>query len=277
MIFDTHLHLIDRNRRTYPWLSDFPTLDRDWGYDDYEATARRLGITDVLHMEVDVAEADIGAETAFVAELMARPDSLIRGAISAARPEAAGFSEWLDRVDRRVVKGIRRVLHVMPDDLSQQPLFRKNIRLIGAVGLPFDLCLLARQLPLGRDLADAAPDTTFVLDHCGVPAIAAGDFATWADQITDLARRPNVNLKLSGITAYAASTWTLETLRPYVAHAIERFGPTRVVWGSDSPVCTLQSSLPEWVGATHALLAPYDAATRSAILQGNARRIWGVE
>ncbi len=274
MIFDTHLHLIDRTRLSYPWLAGLPPLDRDWDFDSYCQTAARLGITDVLHMEVDVAEADIDTETTWIADLMARPGSPMRGAISAARPESAGFAGWLERVDRHTVKGVRRVLHVVPDDVSQTPLFRENIRRLGKAGLPFDICMLERQLPLAADLVDACPDTTFVLDHCGVPAVAGGDFAHWAARITELGRRPNLHAKLSGITAYGPADWTAETLRPYVQHVIASFGPGRVVWGSDSPVCTLQSSLPEWVAVTHLLLADLTGEERAAILHGNARSLW---
>jgi predicted TIM-barrel fold metal-dependent hydrolase len=274
MILDTHLHLIDRTRLSYPWLAGLPPLDRDWDFDSYCASAARLGITDVLHMEVDVAEADIDRETAWIAGLMDRPGSPMRGAISAARPENPGFAAWLERVDRRVVKGVRRVLHVVPDELSQTPLFRENIRRLGKAELPFDICMLQRQLPLAAELVDACPDTTFVLDHCGVPAIAGGDFADWAARISDLARRPNLHAKLSGITAYGPADWTAVTLRPYVAHVVASFGPARVVWGSDSPVCTLQSSLSEWVALTHHLLAGLGDQDRAAILHGNARRLW---
>jgi predicted TIM-barrel fold metal-dependent hydrolase len=276
MIFDTHLHIIDRARLSYPWLADVPALQRDWAFADYCASAARLGITDVLHMEVDVAESDIDAETAMVAELMARPGSPLRGAISAARPESPGFAAWLEKVDRRVVKGLRRVLHVVPNDLSQTPLFRDNIRRLGTVGLPFDIVMLQRQLPLAMALVDACPETVFVLDHCGVPDIAGGDFAGWAASITDLARLPNLNAKVSGITAYARADWTLQTLRPYVEHLIAAFGWSRVVWGSDSPVCTLQSSLDQWASVTHALLAGASADEKAALFQRNARRIWRV-
>ena len=276
MIFDTHLHLVDRKRLRYPWLAEAEALNRDWSYEDYAVTARRIGITDVLHMEVDVAEADMAAETAFVAELMQRPDSLIRGAIAAARPESPGFAAWLDRADRRVVKGLRRALHVVPDAVSQSALFRANIARLGAAGLPFDIVMLARQLPLAHALADACPDTTFVLDHCGVPDIAGGGFAPWAAEIIALARRPNVNIKLSGVTAYTGGHWTLDTLRPWIAHIAEQFGPDRMVWGSDSPVCNLQSNLAEWVATSHALLAEFSIAARDAVLQGNARRIWKI-
>jgi predicted TIM-barrel fold metal-dependent hydrolase len=259
---------------SYPWLSAVPALDRDWSYEDYEITARRLGITDVLHMEVDVAEADIDAETAFVAGLMALPGSLMRGAISSARPESPGFAGWLERADRSVIRGLRRVLHVVPDEVSQSDLFRENIRRLGPAGLPFDICVLARQLPLAAALADAAPETVFVLDHCGVPDIAGGAFDGWARDLAALARRPNVNVKISGITAYTGGSWTLDSLRPWVETVIAAFGWNRVVWGSDSPVCTLASSLPEWVAATRALLADASADERAALFHRNARRLW---
>ncbi len=276
MIFDTHLHLVERKRLSYPWLGDAPALNRDWSYDDYEITARRVGITDVLHMEVDVAEGDIEAETAFVADLMQRPGSLIRGAIASARPEAPGFEAWLERADRRVVKGVRRVLHVLPDAVSQTALFRANIARLGRAGLPFDIVMLARQLPLAQDLVDACPDTAFVLDHCGVPDIAGGAFAPWAAQITELARRPNVTLKLSGVTAYTGGPWTLDTLRPWIGHVLHAFGPGRMVWGSDSPVCTLNSGLAEWVATSQALLSDLSGEERQAVLHGNARRVWQI-
>lgn len=278
MIFDTHLHLIDRSRLGYPWLAGLPPLDRDWDFESYLATAARVGITDALHMEVDVAEADIDRETAWIAELMARPGSPLRGAISSARPESAGFEAWLDRVDRRVVRGVRRVLHVVPDEVSQGDVFRQNLRRLGKAGLPFDICMLQRQLPLAIDLVDACPDTVFILDHCGVPAIASGPFDDWADHISRIAERPNVNAKLSGISAYGPPDWTLQTLRPYVDHLVQAFGAQRIVWGSDSPVCTLQSSLAEWIATTFALLLDQSPEDRSRILAGNARRIWfGVE
>lgn len=273
MLFDTHLHLIDRSRLSYPWLSGLPALDRDWSYDDYAAVARRVGITKVLHMEVDVAEGDIDRETAWIAELMARPDSLIVGAISSARPEGDGFEGWLERADRRVVRGVRRVLHVVPDGVSQEARFRQNLRKLGKAGLPFDICMVQRQLPLAIELADACPDTVFVLDHCGVPSVGSA-FEDWASQITQLAKRANVNVKLSGISAYGPADWTRETLQPYVDHLLGSFGPQRIVWGSDSPVCTLQSSLAEWVAATHGLLAGLSGAERDAVLYRNAARIW---
>jgi predicted TIM-barrel fold metal-dependent hydrolase len=276
MIVDTHLHVIEKSRLSYPWLASVPALDQDFSYATYEAEAKRCGITDVLHMEVDVAEGDIGREIDMVSELMGRPGSLVRGAIAACRPESPDFPAMLDGVQRNpTVKGFRRVLHVMPDDLSEGATFRENVARLGGTGLPFDLVVLPHQIPKAIALVDSAPDVQFVLDHCGVPAIAKGEEHPWAEHVTEIARRPNVAAKISGVVAYAdPATWTVATLRPYVEHVLRTFGWDRVVWGSDWPVVTLGGALSTWVAATHALLAGCSADERAALLHRNARRIW---
>jgi len=276
MLFDTHVHLIDKSRLSYPWLEKAPALNRDASYADYDKTARQVGITNALHMEVDVAEDDIGKETDFVRDLMAKDGCLLRGCIAAGRPEFEGFADYLETLDPAIVKGLRRILHEVPDDVSTTATFRENIRRLAGKGLVFDICLLARQLPLGVELVDSAPNVTFVLDHCGVPDIESGAFDEWAASISELSQRPNLNAKISGVIAYTGGSWTLDTIRPYVEHVIESFGWDRVVWGSDSPVCTLGGTLETWVAATQALLSGCSADERRRLLQDNARRIWSV-
>ncbi|MET0596702.1 MAG: amidohydrolase [Mesorhizobium sp.] len=276
MIVDTHLHIIDRSALRYPWLAGVPALDRDFSYEDYALQARRAGIGSVLHMEVDVDAADIDAETVYVSGLAAQSASLLAGAIAACRLEEEGFASALDRACRDpFVKGFRRVLHVMPDELSESPVFRENLKRLSGTGLTFDLCVLPRQLPRAAALADLAPDVQFVLDHCGIPDIRGGALQSWREAISDIARRPNLVAKISGVVAYAdPADWTVETLRPYVEHTIESFGWDRVVWGSDWPVCTLGGGLATWVAATHALTAGASAEERGKLLSGNARRLW---
>src|SRR5262245_50466129 len=118
MIIDTHLHLIDRSALRYPWLAAVPALDRDFSYAEYAADAHRGGIEAALHMEVDVNPADIEAETVRVEALAGQAGSLLKGAIVSCRPEEAGFDAYLERVKADpFVKGFRRVLHVVADDL----------------------------------------------------------------------------------------------------------------------------------------------------------------
>jgi predicted TIM-barrel fold metal-dependent hydrolase len=278
MMVDTHLHVIDRSVIDYPWLASIEALNRDWSYDEYERDARRAGISATLHMEVDADSACIEDETGYVGALAGRPDSLIGGAISSCRPEQDGFAAFLERQrGNRLVKGFRRVLHVMPDELSEQPMFRENLKRLGGTGLTFDLCVLPRQLDKAIALVDLAPDVSFILDHCGVPDIAGDARQPWQDRISEVARRPNVVAKISGIVAYAdAETWIAETLRPWTEHVINSFGWDRVVWGSDWPVCTLGGGLLAWVAATHALLEDASGDERRKLLSENARRIWSL-
>jgi len=129
MIIDTHLHLIDLSALRYPWLGGAPALNRDFPHEEYATQARRAGIEAALHMEVDVDQADIEAETSHVKALSRQAGSLLRGAIAACRPEEGGFAAYLERQHADpFIKGFRRVLHVMPDELSDSALFRDNIK-----------------------------------------------------------------------------------------------------------------------------------------------------
>ncbi|MXU65189.1 amidohydrolase family protein [Oceanomicrobium pacificus] len=278
MLFDTHLHLVYPDRLRYPWLDDAPALNRPSLMSDYARAAHRLGITDVLHMEVDVAPAQIREETALVSDLMAERGSLLRGAISSCRPEEDGFADLLDWAqDQPAIKGFRRILHEMPDDLSTTPTFRDNVKRLSGTGLTFDLCVYPRQHGHAVALIDHCPDVQFVLDHCGVPDIAAGGFDAWAPGITEIAKRSNVVAKISGIVAYTdRDAWTLDDLRPYVAHVARQFGHDRLIWGSDSPVCNLGGGLETWVGATHALTVDWLPGDRAALYAGNAKRLWSL-
>ena len=119
---------------------------------------------------------------------------------------------------------------------------------------------------------------TFVLDHCGAPAIAKRADKPWRARIAEIARRPNVVAKISGVVAYAdPKAWVLDDLRPYVEHVVETFGWDRVVWGSDWPVCTLNASLSVWLAASHALTRGASADEREKLFAANARRLWRLE
>ena len=275
-IIDTHLHLVYRDILHYPWIDGAPYLQQDFPLERYQSEARRCGIEAALHMEVDVAEVDIEAETHNVKKLAAEPGALLRGAISACRPENTDFPAFLERaLADPFIKGFRRILHQAPDSLSESATFRANIARLKGGGRPFDLCVLPHQIGHAIALADLAPDVQFVLDHCGVPAVKDRAEHPWREHITEIAKRPNVVVKISGVVAYAEpASWTLEDIRPFVEHAIASFGWDRVVWGSDWPVCTISASLSTWVAATRALIEGCSAEERGKLLAGNARRIW---
>ena len=278
MLFDTHLHLIYPERLNYPWLENVPTLNKPSLYPDYDRIARRLGITGCFHMEVDVAEDQIREETNLVIELANQSQSLIKGAISSCRPEHDNFSvllEWL--LDQSVVKGLRRVLHVVPDEVSQTQLFKNNIKRLSGTRLTFDLCVSAKQLSLLPNLIDYCPDVTFILDHCGVPDIRSGSFTEWSKALSKIAMRPNVQCKISGIVAYGhPEEWTLDDLRPYFDHVVSAFGPERLIWGSDSPVCNLGANLETSVASMRALCDGWSADEKDAFIYKNVQKIWKI-
>ena len=261
-LIDTHQHLIYRAGIGYGWTARLPALaSGDFTLADHQRLTAGQGVSASVFMETGVDDADYRAEARMVAQL-ATPDSRILGLIASCRPENdAGFAEWLEECSALKVVGFRRILHEISDDVSQSATFRRNVRAIGATGRPFDLCFLARQLPLAVDLARACPDVRFVLDHCGVPNIAAGAFKAWQSGIDLVAAEPNVSCKLSGIAAYCTpGTASVAVLRPWVDHILHRFTPARMVWGSDWPVVNLGTDLPGWIGMTRALLADLSPA-----------------
>jgi predicted TIM-barrel fold metal-dependent hydrolase len=155
-------------------------------------------------------------------------------------------------------------------------LFAENVRRLAQHQLPFDICMLARQLPLALKLIKQCPDVQFILDHCGVPEVKDRAFEPWRSHMKEIAALPNVACKVSGIVAYAAENWTAEDLRPWVEHVIESFGWDRVVWGGDWPVCTLGGSLSGWVQASKTILAAESPANQAKLFSGNAERIYRV-
>ncbi|WP_204934366.1 amidohydrolase family protein [Roseibium sediminis] len=278
-LLDTHQHLIYRNKVGYDWTGGIPALAQgDFTLTDYAVLTRDSGISGSLFMETGVNDADYQAEGRFTAELAEDKASGLRGIIASIRPEEdEGFDAWLEESVALGVVGYRRILHVVDDELSTTATFRRNVSKIGKTARTFDMCYLSRQLPLAAELAKACPDTTFILDHCGVPDIAGNGLDPWRANMTALASLPNVNCKLSGILAYCApGTASLETIRPYLDHVLECFTPQRIVWGSDWPVVNLANGLPDWINVTRSILDELSEDEAHAIGHQNAERIYGL-
>jgi predicted TIM-barrel fold metal-dependent hydrolase len=275
-LLDTHQHLIYRERYPYRWTEEIPHLaGRAFRYDDYLAAAAGCGITATVFMETLTTDPVDHDETAFVEGLASIPGSLIGGIVAVCRPESAAFPEWLDSLHEPRVVGLRRILHVEPDDLSRHSQFREHLRLLPEHGLTFDLCVLARQLPLALDLVTACPDVAFVLDHCGVPDIAAGAIDPWRDNLRAMANCVNVTCKISGLLAYCDPLdATTDAVRPYVEHAIEVFGWERVIWGSDWPVVEITATLRDWAGITRRIVAGESEANRRKLFTENGKRVY---
>jgi L-fuconolactonase len=124
-------------------------------------------------------------------------------------------------------------------------------------------------------LIAACPDTAFILDHCGNAPVGPTDRSKWKSDLARIARRKNVVCKVSGIvTAAPAGRWTIDDLAPVVNHVLEAFGPDRVMFGGDWPVCTLAATLEQWVGALRTIVSSRPAAERTKLFHDNAVRVY---
>jgi L-fuconolactonase len=180
--------------------------------------------------------------------------------------------------------GIRSMVQAEPGaDYLDRADVRRGIATVGAAGLAFDLILRDHQLAAAARLAADLPDVRLVLDHLGKPALAAastGDrdrLDAWRRDLFALAAAPNVCAKLSGLVTEASwESWTLDDLRPAVDHALETFGPDRLMFGSDWPVCLLASGYGRWIDAARALVSGLNGPERAAVWAGTARRAYGL-
>jgi predicted TIM-barrel fold metal-dependent hydrolase len=280
-LIDTHQHLILRDRIGYAWTGEFPILSGDFTREDYAGLVAGTGVRATIFMETGVDDADYQAEARMVAGMVGTTVGGVAmlGQIASIRPEwDEGFDAWLEEAKGLKTVGFRRILHVVPDEVSLTETFRANLRKIGRAGYPFDLNFLSRQLiPIGVPLLKACPDQSYILDHCGVPDVASGDWEVWKAGIDAVAAFPNVVVKLSGITTYCApGTASVDLVKPYVEHLLEAFGPQRMLWGGDWPVVNLGAGLPEWIRMTGELLSGLSEDEKLAIGRGTAQRVYGV-
>jgi len=278
-LLDTHQHLVYRDVANYSWAKDIPPLATDnFTVENYLKLTEGLGIGGTLFMETGVDDPDYQNEAKYVQKLSDNPNNGIKGLIVSIRPEDDSFDAWFNETLQMNVSGYRRILHVMPDETSQTQTFRDNVKKIGKADKPFDICYLPTQLSIAYDFAKDCQEVNLVLNHCGVPSIAAGEIDQWGKDIKKLAELPNVYCKLSGLMAYCApGTSSQETIQPYVDHVLETFGPNRMVWGSDWPVVNLGKGIQEWISVTRNILSKLSDSEAEAIANANAQKIYNTE
>lgn len=275
-IIDTHQHLWDLDQFPYSWTADLPALHRSFRLHDYLQAMEGLQIEKTVHVEPDVDEPWMLHETRHILSLAETPGNLLSGVVATCRPEHADFPRYVESfAGHPALKGLRRILHTQPDDLSQTPLFTENLRRLPAWGLSFDLCVRSCQLPLALRLIRACPETSFILDHCGNPQIKEKEAEPWRSFLREVAACPNVVCKVSGIVVNAdREHWSAEELHPYVEHVIECFGWDRVMFGSDWPVCTLATDPRGWVAALAEIVKTATPQQQAALFRENARRVY---
>jgi L-fuconolactonase len=281
-IVDTHQHLWDLMKFRLPWITKGSHLDRNFLMSDYLKATEGLNVVKTVYMEVDVDPAQQTAEAEYVLDLCRRADNPMAAAVISGRPASEDFARYIRRFkDSAYIKGVRQVLHGegTPPGYCLDKNFIRGIRLLGDLGMSFDLCLRPGELPDGAKLVDACPGTRFILDHCGNADVKTSDtnLQKWKKDMAEVAKRKNVVCKVSGIVAGAPEKWTADDLAPAVRHTLEVFGPDRVMFGGDWPVCTLAATFRQWVEALRAIVADRPDAERRKLFHDNAVRVYRLE
>ncbi|HEX8927651.1 MAG TPA: amidohydrolase family protein [Actinomycetota bacterium] len=243
---DAHHHLWDPRTRDYPWMAGpaFDPIRRPYGLDDLRARTAAAGIGRTVLVQT-VADS---SETEEFLKLAAASDGLVAGVVGWVDLEAPDVAGALERLrslpgGERLV-GVRHQVQDEPDpDWLGRPQVRRGLRAVAEAGLVYDLLVLVPQLDSAVAAARELPQGRFVLDHAAKPPIASGAMEPWAGGIGQLARLPNVACKLSGLVTEARwDDWDAAGIRPYAEHVLAAFGPGRVLFGSDWPVCELAAS-----------------------------------
>ena len=290
-IVDTHQHLWDLTRIRPPWLKPPNPLARNFVMRDYLDATRGLNVVRAVYMEVAVADDDLDAEADHVVELCKRNDNPTVAAVIGGRPASDGFRKYITRFKgSRYVKGVRQI--VRRGRAKTHPClaaaFVRGVRLLGELGMSFDLCVGPDELADAAKLVEQCPDTRFIVDHCGNAdpnAFTAKrgqkrshDPAVWKRGIDALARHSRVVCKISGIVArMKKGRWSPDELAPVINHCLDAFGPDRVIFASDWPVCTRGATLRQWVEALKQIVRPRRAADRRKLFHDNAIRFYGLK
>ena len=293
-IIDTHQHLWNLDRLKLPWVEGVPALNRSFEISDYLKASASSGIRRTVYMEVDAHPDDKQKEIDDLTLHCKADSDVMLGMVVSADPCKAGFTEFLDaNSGNPFIKGVRQVLHnpEISPKYCLTPEFVRGIRELGKRKLLFDICIRPAELHDAVELCRQVPETTIVLDHCGNadPYVVNGQREidssssdttflhskeSWQKGISKLGELENVYCKISGIVARAESGWNTDTLAPTVNACLDAFGVDRVVFGGDWPVCTLGSSLAQWIAALKEIVANRPAEMQEKLFSLNAERLY---
>lgn len=278
-IIDAHHHVWDLSVRDQDWITgpELAPLRRDFSLADLEPEARAAGVTStVLVQTVTLAE-----ETPeFLA--LAEASDLVAGVVGwtdlTAPRVADALAAMRELPGGRHLVGIRHQVQGEPDPRwLVRPEVLRGLAAVAEAGLVYDLLVLPHQLQAACEAAELLPDLVLVLDHLGKPPVASGTPGPWADALRRLGSLPNSVCKLSGMVTEADwDSWSVEHLRPYADTVLDAFGPDRLMFGSDWPVCRLAASYAEVVDAARALTAGLTPAERRSVFSGTAVRTYGL-
>ena len=272
-IIDSHHHFWDLNRFDYEWMPPPPNvLQRSYLPEDLKPLLQASGIdrTIVVQAHKFVAEAN------FLLDL-ADANDFVAGVVAWVDLTSPEVDNVLDELMKRPkLVGIRHQVEDESDDdwLTLEDSIR-GLREVAARGLAYDVLVKPRHLKYVPALAKIIPDLRMVIDHIAKPFIAGGVMEPWATDIAAVAEIPGVHCKVSGMVTEAGhASWTVEDLKPYVAHVMDRFGIDRLMWGSDWPVCLLAASYEQVFDVALDAIGPLSESEQAGLLGDNAKAFY---
>lgn len=274
MRVDAHQHFWQYDPGEYAWIDDsMREIRRDFLPADLASLLSRAAIDGTVAVQARQSL----AETEWLLQL-SHEFRWIKGVVGwVPLAREGGFvGDLLDRYGSHLsFKGVRHVLQTEPDARFADPRFNAALDEVAACGLAYDLLICARQLPAALALVDRHPSLRIVLDHIAKPVVHGPPPAEWRSLIGELARRPHVSCKFSGVvTEVPDRRWRPEGVRPYFDVVLEAFGPGRLMFGSDWPVCLVATDYARWVSVVETFTASLSAAERDALLGGTAASVY---
>lgn len=269
MIIDAHQHFWIYDKKRHSWMGEnMKKLRRDFMPDELSAIYSEQGIDGCVAVQVDQTP----GETDFLLKLC-RENDIIKGVVGWADLRAGDIEEFLETYSGEAdLKGFRHIVQDEPDpNFLLRADFLNGIAALEKHGFTYDILVFPHQLGAVLELVRKFPHQKFIIDHLAKPYIRDGYFDGWATLISAIANHQNVYCKLSGMVTEADwGSWSEEELRPYMQHVLEAFGPRRLVYGSDWPVCLLAASYPQVKNVAGNFISRLSAEEQQAIWGGNA-------
>ncbi|HEY6269367.1 MAG TPA: amidohydrolase family protein [Candidatus Acidoferrum sp.] len=272
---DAHQHFWIYSQRDHGWIDEpMASIRRDFLPADLKPELEKNGFQGSVLVQVRQTL----EETRWMLEL-AENNPFILGVVGWVDLRSPRLREELESfAGKPKLVGIRHIVQSEPDDFLLQPDFLCGTSLLEEFDLAYDILIYTQHLPIAAEFVGRFPRQRFVLDHLAKPPIKSGAVDLWARGLRKLASFPNVCAKVSGLVTEADwQTWRPEDIRPYLDVAFECFGPSRLMIGSDWPVCTAAGSYSQVVNLVKDYLSRYAPEERESVLGGNAAKFWRLQ
>jgi len=270
---DSHQHFWQYNTVRHSWITEeMSLLKRDFMPENLDEERKANNIQSTVAVQADQSE----EETLFLLQLGQRNSSIagVVGWVDLCSPHAAKRLKFFSQFDK--LCGFRHIAQDEPDDhFLVRPNFLRGIALLREFGFTYDILIYPEQLPAALELVSQFPEQKFVLDHIAKPEIKARSRAGWAVLMQNIAAKPNVYCKLSGLVTEADwKNWKKEDFRPYLDIVFGAFGPKRLMFGSDWPVCLLAASYKQVLEIIEDYVQDFAADIQDKIFGGNAAEFY---